>query len=520
MIFRGSLLGERLATVKPAEQLTYLYGVQGLQNTSNQTFRDIVGNGVQLAVPPFQRDYAWKREQWSDLWEDIEVATHEDEWHYMGFVVLQRRGDNNFLVIDGQQRLTTLSLLVLAAIATIEQKGGPDAEQRAEIIRRSYIGSQNAVTLTTTNKLTLNRHNDRLYRSYLSELRPPPTTGLKSSERLLIDASAFFRDKLLAIETGEQVAELIESVTSRFFFTVIQVTDELNAYRVFETLNARGVQLSAADLLKNYLFATVDSADAHTTELAQLEVRWSNIFSSLGRDSFQNFLRAYWNSRFEQVRAPQLYRAVRTEIKGAGEVFSLLRDLDDAAPIYAALRDPGHELWDNNPGSRKRLEVLKLLRVRQHLPLLLAGYQALEVSRFERLLADVVAFSFRYNTIANRNSGDQEILYGKIARHIRSDGTYSSDMLEPLFPEDQVFKSLLKNYTVSSSSQGKKLARYILQSLERQASNSTEPYSKGAISLEHVLPQQPSELLASGIQQHMGESSLEIGQPYASRNSS
>ena len=80
-------------------------------------FADLMANGKLYRVPPFQRDYSWKEEQWEDLWEDLMDAYHnEASHHYMGAVVLVPQSDTEWLILDGQQRFATLSILVLAAI--------------------------------------------------------------------------------------------------------------------------------------------------------------------------------------------------------------------------------------------------------------------------------------------------------------------------------------------------------------------------------------------------------------------
>ena len=467
--------------------------MQGLQNTSNETFRDVVGNGVRLEVPRFQRDYSWGREHWTDLWDDILQAESADDWHYLGFVVLQRRGDNDFAVIDGQQRLTTLSLLVLAAMRIIRDSGDRDAERRVDVLRASYIGRQDAVTLVTSNKLTLNRNNDQLYRTYLTELREAPRTGLRPSERALAEALRFFETRLKShVTDDESIARLIEFVAGRFFFTVIRVTSELNAYRVFETLNARGVQLSAADLLKNYLFATVDRGDTHNHELDRLEETWTNILDALGRDPLQRFLWAYWNSARGPVRSSRLYPAMRNAVADPAAAFGLLRELEDAAPLYAALRDPRHELWLDFEEARPHLEVLKLLLVRQYVPLLLAGYQSLDRRTFLQLLRDVVVVSLRYNTIGGQSGGAQEDHYGRVAREIRSTRQYTSASLTPLYPEDSVFVADFKQWSATSSPQGRKIARYILEELEKQAVSRQVVVGAVNVTLEHILPNHPA----------------------------
>lgn len=92
--------------------------------TTNETFQTLIGNGVKYQVPRFQRDCAWDKEQWEDLWSDIETL-NEEQYHYMGYIVLQRKSQYDFEVIDGQQRLITLSLVILAAMKNIQQYSEP-----------------------------------------------------------------------------------------------------------------------------------------------------------------------------------------------------------------------------------------------------------------------------------------------------------------------------------------------------------------------------------------------------------
>ena len=91
--------------------------------TENNTLRKLFGNGLTYNIPRFQRDYSWDLEQWEDLWSDIieTMSVDGDSAHYMGYLVLQSTNDKNFDVIDGQQRLTTCSLLVLAILNNLKK---------------------------------------------------------------------------------------------------------------------------------------------------------------------------------------------------------------------------------------------------------------------------------------------------------------------------------------------------------------------------------------------------------------
>jgi uncharacterized protein with ParB-like and HNH nuclease domain len=224
--------------------------------TENNTFRKLIGNGLIYRIPRFQRDYSWTGEEWEDLWADIMDALSggNDSAHYMGYLVLQSADDKTFDVIDGQQRLTTLTLILLAVLKNIQRliDTGNEAEankQRLEQIRQTYIGYLDPVTLISRPKLTLNRNNDNYFQTYLLPLGHLPQRGFRASEHLLRKAFDWF-DKQVASwlkkssgDEGKRLAQFTESLSDKLFFTVITVTDELNAYKVFETLNARGVRL-------------------------------------------------------------------------------------------------------------------------------------------------------------------------------------------------------------------------------------------------------------------------------------
>jgi len=88
-------------------------------NTANMTFRQLRANGLSYRVPQFQSDYSWDVDHWDDLWPDI-VGLFGDEpepVHYMGCLVLQSADGRSFDIIDGQQRMTTPSLLMLASVS-------------------------------------------------------------------------------------------------------------------------------------------------------------------------------------------------------------------------------------------------------------------------------------------------------------------------------------------------------------------------------------------------------------------
>ncbi|MEA5536781.1 DUF262 domain-containing HNH endonuclease family protein [Crocosphaera sp. XPORK-15E] len=478
-------------------------------NTSNLTFRQLLGNGLIYHVPPFQRDYSWTEDEWDDLWQDILGLFEEDgePAHYMGYLVLQSSNNKQFDIIDGQQRMTTLSIMILAGLAYLEDlvNANLDADRnrrRKEQLQNSYIGYVDPVSLVPRSKLALNRHNNRFYQTYLVPLEPLPRRGLNASEHLLRQAFEWFKSRFKTklgtqSNSGEQLAAFIDSLVDKLFFTVITVTDQLNAFKVFETLNARGVRLSATDLLKNYLFSLISTAQTHENELKSLEDRWERIVGLLGSESFPEFLRVYWNSRHKLVRKSDLFKTIRRQITTREQAFKLVRDLDLSAEIYAALRDAQDERWEK--AEKEALRQLQMFSVRQPLTMLISCYErffATERQSFRKILGAISIISFRYNIICSLPSNEQEGLYNEIACKT-SQGNYNTyrDVLEALrelYPEDIPFQAAFSEKELrTTSSRNKKIVRYILFEIEKQRYEHAFDFESATYNLEHILPENP-----------------------------
>ena len=480
-------------------------------STSNNTFRQLMANGLSYHVPPFQRDYSWTDEEWDGLWQDIMglFGSENEEAHYMGYLVLQSSDNKRFDIIDGQQRLTTLSVMILAALKYFNELSAAGIEQennkkRSEQLRGSYIGYLNPVTLVSHSKLELNRHNNRFYQNYLVPLESIPQRGLKASDHQLRKAFMWFYEQMkkqypARAETGKELAAFLDSMVDKLFFTAITVNDELNAFKVFETLNARGVRLSAADLLKNYLFSLISAQDDHDKELENFEDRWETIIEQLGNESFQEFLSVFWNSSNKLTRKMELFKAIKKSVSDRAKSFELMRGLDNAASIYAALRDATDASW--NKDEKRFINQLRMYNVRQPLSMLMACHNRFyEKDRqgFTRICRTVSIVSFRYNVICNLHTGDQERVYNDIAVNV-SNGKYSkcTDVIKALlkiYPNDQQFKDAFSDKEMkTSNARNKKIVCYILFEIEKKVYNQDFDIESAKYSLEHILPEHPSE---------------------------
>lgn len=567
--------------------------------TGNSTFRQLIGNGMSYRIPRFQQDYSWGEDEWEDLWTDILATLHDgpdshpedihapegihspesaalqastgrrtggrrpagdSASHYMGYLVLQSADDRVFDVIDGQQRLTTLSIIVLAALKHLQrlvEKGeAPENNtRRLEQIRQTYVGYLDPVTLVTRPKLTLNRNNNSYYQNHLVPLGHLPQRGFRASEHLLRRAFEWFDRRIgeylrtqpshpsapesstttgsvahtislsdtkpdsrpgpgtetvsapdarqhhghLATTdaspgdtSGARIAQLVEDLSDRLFFTVITVSDELNAYTVFETLNARGVRLSATDLLKNYLFSLLDHGADSQHELATLEERWEQMVGRLQSEKFPDFLRAHWNSRHRFARQSELFKHILARVRDRAGVFALIRDMEEDLDCYLALSSPETSGW--SPEDRQLAATLKTFRVRQPYPLLLAARRTLGDSDFTALLRATVVISLRYNVIGAYGTAEQERTYNQVAeRMARGELAQLPPILQAMrsiYVEDRVFRAAFADKTIrTTDTRNNRVVRFILCALERHLAGQALDFGSDAFNVEHVLPQ-------------------------------
>jgi uncharacterized protein with ParB-like and HNH nuclease domain len=477
--------------------------------TENNTYRKLIGNGLTYNIPRFQRDYSWTEDEWEDLWVDILGTIQEggEPAHYMGYLVLQSQDEKSFDVIDGQQRLTTLTLIVLATLKNLkrlieEGKSSEQNQQRLDQIRQTYIGYLDPVTLISRTKLTLNRNNDNYFQNYLVPLGHLPVRGFRASEHSLRKAFEWFekrvRDyaKKTGVDEGIALATLVETMSDRLFFTVISVTDELNAYKVFETLNARGVRLSSTDLLKNYLFSVLHKENVPPNQMKSLEDRWESMVTRLGSESFPDFLRTFWISRRTFVRQSELFKTIRAKVADCKAVFDLLRGMEEDMDIYLALTSPEASHWPIE--LKGYAQNLKMFSVRQPFPLILASSRVLSKSDLTTIIRSCVMISFRYNVIGNQPTNEQERVYYTAAQKLNNgDMIAANQVLESLrsiYPTDEHFKSAFAEKIIrTTNSRNNRIARYILCELEKQAHGNAYEFDSDMFNIEHVLPQNPEQ---------------------------
>ena len=222
-----------------------------------------------LTVPIYQRPYVWsEEEQWAPLWADVRrIAEHRSDnpgsaaTHFLGAVVTQQAearpvGVQEFLIVDGQQRLTTLQLLIDATAAELTARGLGDLSAQLQFLTHNgamFVGAGTGLKLRHSNR-------DRAAYDEVMQAEPPVDYGaLKHGDSLIVRAHEYFA-RQVGLWLGEDEGSvgrahaLAVALQNALQLVVIQLTTDEDSQEIFETLNARGTPLTAADLIKNFVF--------------------------------------------------------------------------------------------------------------------------------------------------------------------------------------------------------------------------------------------------------------------------
>lgn len=464
---------------------------------------DLDGIGHQLAdrlleVPEYQRSYSWGRGgdvQIEDYCNDLAAAYKSTPREYfLGTLVLSKEGGTagRDTVIDGQQRLATTTLL-LAAIRDY-LRGNAEAT-RADNIHKKYIGSYDDEADTYEPRLSLNVDDDDFFRDRVVN------GGTEAPSRESHDLILRAYDKLKAFVAGLAADAgtnwVLELVEWRKFIEqdvrVIHVTvpTESDAFLIFETLNDRGLDLTLADLLQNYLFGK-----AGTARLPAVRSSWANAKTNLDNDAslFITFLRHHWSSVHGATRERDLYKAIKAGVTTSQAAATFAKELEKSSKTYAALLNPSDPFWNSwGTTTKEALANLGKLGLEQNRPLLLAAVNNLTRAHAKRVLRASVSWAVRGIIVGGIGGGVAERAYCEGAVKISNKSVTTAPQvlaaIAAVVPTDALFKDAFKIARVSKHA----LSRYYLNALERGKSGDAEPElvpnaNEEEVNLEHVLP--------------------------------
>jgi uncharacterized protein with ParB-like and HNH nuclease domain len=460
-----------------------------------------------LAVPIYQRSYAWSEEQIKEYWSDLRGAFSDDAPEYfIGTIVITKQGlPPRDTIIDGQQRLATTSILIAAIRDEYKMR---DEQKRADIIQNKYLSTSDLETTTEIAKLQLNSEDCRFFEKYIVN-GDSTIKAEKPSHVLIVEAYNYFRQQIakVADDSGpdwiKRLIQWIEFLKEKLKAVFVEVPTESDAFLIFETLNDRGADLTIADLLKNYLFRHAGS------KLDAVRDGWMQVLGALEITSenslFTTFLRHYWSSKFGIVRERELYKSIKERISTEAQVIDFIGELQHASALYAALLNSDHEYWDKLGGTAKQnIETLLRLDLEQNRPLLLAVMQHFQESEIKKTLRVIVSWSVRGLIVGGLGGGMIEKTYCTAAAKIRKGEIKSK---EELFREvsktvatDEQFTTIFKTAAVSKNN----IARYYLIALENREKNISEPElvpntNEEVVNLEHILPKRANDKDWGGI---------------------
>ena len=317
--------------------------------------------GVVYAIPRYQREYTWGKNQWENLFDDV---LENDPSYFLGSIICINQSTDVLSVqklelVDGQQRLTTLSLLFAAVYHALKShETDLDDEQRVELInlKRKLVLKKGDDQIRLIPQIQNNNNQD--YRAVLadigviSECDVPAYAG----NRKIFRAYRYFQDRIDEIANGRSnrlgtMMEFLDKV-SHACLVKIEVASHADAYTLFESLNNRGMPLTAIDLIKNKLLARLESIEPGKVD--HYFGHWSRLLGYLGDDYAiqERFFRQYYNAFKDQLKAiHQVPVATRSnqihiyekfikhdakdclqKISAAGRLYSLIlsRNQDDA----------------------------------------------------------------------------------------------------------------------------------------------------------------------------------------------
>jgi hypothetical protein len=332
-----------------------------------------------------------------------------------------------------------------------------------------------------------------------------PKTKFRSNERIQSaarKAMEHVRNITAALPSKDRPNRLyawIDFLRHKALVVAITVPAHVSdSFRMFETLNARGLRASQVDILKNFLFGKAPDAGF------QIHPRWLSMLSTIeshGDDELVlTFIRQFWISQHGPTTENELGEEMESKIKNEQQVVDFVAALDDAAENYVALLTPiQHPRWKGYPeGTRKAIDILiNDLSAVQIRPLMLAVTQKFNRKEAQKAFQLFVSWSVRFQIVGGGSQGKLHRYYGDRAKAV-TDGTITSakalaESMNNIVPANRQFQEEFSKANVSKTF----LARYYLRAIElfgkEQLPQLLINEDPNAVNLEHVLPLNPSD---------------------------
>lgn len=447
-----------------------------------------------FVVPRFQRPYAWGPAEVEALLDDL--YDEEGEWlgtngdhYFLGSIVLAQVS-SDLHILDGQQRLTTIGLVLAAIDHRLKQLKYDSSVSLRTFLVAGRFGEE------PRPKIRLQEADMPLYERLIEdpdvcEATSVRKTSLGRAMRRVLGGVDRIANRHRRADRN--LTRVLEAMAQRLLYSVeivrIQAPDEGMAYRLFETLNDRGLPLNAADLIKNKLFAQAGNNLGHVQEA------WDELRETIPKSEILNFLRYFWIAKEARVRKDKLYDAMKARLRGAGatRTLQLARELLEAGQVYQYIADPERRdcPWDR--GTRDTLGRLISLRARSCRPLLLLC--ALHHPKdFNWLVGICEAASVRQTLVGARNPNQLEKAYASACGELRGTAGELREVvlsaLSLLVPSDDEFASDFASAEVPNVTAAWRTV--LLRLNDELSSGEMRVEGPDKVHVEHVFPQTPS----------------------------
>ncbi len=467
-------------------------------------------------IPRFQRPYSWDRTNVEEFWSDV-VASEGD--YFIGSMVVYG-SSGTFGLVDGQQRLTTITLFLsalrngfLSLDADKEAKGIQTMVERVD----AQGDTRFVLQAETSHPFLQARVQSLPGKAQAEASSSPEERAIELAFGLL---SRNVRSVLSAVDSNSSIsagkkaqAKLSELIklrdkVLRLTVVLVEVDDEDDATMIFQTLNSRGKDLEVADLVKSHVLSLLKATNV---DLDQARDRWNGILESFAESSvditINRFLLHSWLSRHEYVGEKELFKAIKAYVK-ANNAQTFLDTLVEEARLYREAQEPAFRDWKKPQIPVKyALGALMLFRMRQPLPMvlsLLRAYEtgAIKLATLVKAMRGLENYHFIATAVTNQpSSGGISRMYAAAARALLNartpDGRIRvvNELLNKLrarLPSYAEFEaSFLELRSSKIFTNQVPLVRYALIRLhaEQQELVGSSPVDFNQMTIEHLAPQ-------------------------------
>ncbi len=456
----------------------------------------------QFLVPHYQRPYSWNDEQWKALWADILglLETPDAEPHFIGSIVTSParstpEGVEKRLLIDGQQRLTTLLVLLTLIRDRAREAGASKLAERVQdlITNRHEEGNEQYKLLPTQGEEPTESDREAFVRLVEG------STGITKSG--IGAAYHFFASKLRRADAPDLEA-LFWVIVGKLTLVSIILDEKDNPHRIFESLNGKGRPLSQADLIRNFFFMRLNERDHERVYVDLWRPMQRRMQRASGEDVLTGFVRHYLMRFGGVVRETDVYAALKSRVDGDKSRTPLehLKELAQYSEYYEVLLRPEKA---RSLGVRHRLERLNRLEVTVAYPFLLAVYADVAAGKrtedeFSAILDVTENFLVRRFVCGIPTHGLNKIFASLYEHAARTDGDFIAAASKVLasstrsYPRDEEFRERLGSARLYGGGDRREKTKLILEALEA-AIGHKETVLAEALTIEHVMPQSPSD---------------------------